>query len=107
MVEYVSRCDFSEHRVSVAEVHHAYRTSSEHGGAGSHRLSGESGGREEAGGAAAGLRRWSRQESLERGVGGGGGRSDRRGSDVGSINPTWRDQDDSEGVGFAAVHGYR
>ncbi len=33
--------------------------------------------------------------------------SDRRGSDVGSINPTWRDHDDTQGIGFAAVGGYR
>ena len=97
--------DIEMNRVSVAEVHNVYNADNRASEVEVHKVD-----EEEDGEHRSTLRRWPSQESLERASSTKGSlyrQSDRRTSDVGSINPTWRDQDDIEGVGMAAVHGYR
>ena len=94
-------------RVSVAEVHHTYSADDRTSEIKVHRPDDNADGET---GQPSGLRRWPSQESLERASSTKGSsyrQSDRPASDVGSINPTWRDQDDDHGVGFAAVQGHR
>ena len=97
--------DIEMNRVSVAEVHNVYNADDRASEVEVHKVD-----EEESGEHRSTLRRWPSQESLERASSTKGSiyrQSDRRTSDVGSINPTWRDKDDVEGVGMAAVHGYR
>ena len=97
--------DIEMNRVSVAEVHNVYNADDRASEVEVHKVD-----EEESSEQRSTLRRWPSQESLERGSSTKGSihrQSDRRTSDVGSINPTWRDKDDVEGVGMAAVHGYR
>ena len=97
--------DIEMNRVSVAEVHNVYNADDRASKVEFHKVD-----EEESGEHRSTLRRWPSQESLERASSTKGSiykQSDRRTSDVGSINPTWRDKDDVEGVGMAAVHGYR
>ena len=98
--------DMEMNRVSVAEVHHTYNADDRGSEIEVHKPDDE----EQETGQPSTLRRWPSQESLERASSTKGSsfrQSSRRASDVGSINPTWRDEDDDHGVGYAAVQGHR